>query len=60
MVILGSLNEEVKEISLQDLTFATKKKKKEACALQNLSPIHFVYRFNLIIQNNFIAKLWSF
>ena len=28
MVILGSLNEEVKEISLQDLTFATKKKKK--------------------------------
>ena len=30
MVILGSLNEEVKEISLQDLTFATKKKKKKA------------------------------
>ena len=29
MVILGSLNEEVKEISLQDLTFATKKKEKE-------------------------------
>ena len=29
MVILGSLNEEVKEISLQDLTFATKKKKKK-------------------------------
>ena len=29
MVILGSLIEEVKEISLQDLTFATKKKKKE-------------------------------
>ena len=28
MVILGSLNEEVKEISLQDLTFANKKKKK--------------------------------
>ena len=28
MVILGSLNEEVKEISLQDLTFATKKKEK--------------------------------
>ena len=28
MVILGSLNEEVKEISLQDLTFATKNKKK--------------------------------
>ena len=28
MVILGSLNEEVKEISLQDLTFATKKKKR--------------------------------
>ena len=27
MVILGSLNEEVKEISLQDLTFATKKEK---------------------------------
>ena len=28
MVIIGSLIEEVKEISLQDLTFATKKKKK--------------------------------
>ena len=29
MVILGSLNEEEKEISLQDLMFATKKEKKE-------------------------------
>ena len=29
MVILGSLNEEVKEISLQDLTFANKKKGKK-------------------------------
>ena len=41
MVILGSLNEEVKEISLQDLTFATKEKKKEeaqeeARAFQNV------------------------
>ena len=34
MVILGSLNEEVKEISLQDLTFATKKKKKKKAEAQ--------------------------
>ena len=30
MVILGSLNEEVKEISLQDLTFANKKKRRSS------------------------------
>ena len=39
MVILGSLNEEVKEISLQDLTFANKKKEEaqeEARAFQNV------------------------
>ena len=39
MVILGSLNKEVKEICLQDLSFATKKAQEEAWAFQNLSPI---------------------